>query len=478
MTVLNFIGQAYENRSIPINCQKCINLYPEIESPDARTPISLQSVSGTKLFLDFFGGQINGMHYNTKLELIFIVANREVFTVSETGVSSSKGILPGDGLVAIADNGSQVGFALGDDYWVYDEPSDTLAQVKTIGGDIIQASDITYQDGYFLLPITDTQKYFITGFTAGVPDATLVDDLDFAEADASPDDIIGSLAVNGRVWFWGPNSYDTYYNSGAGLFPFTQIDSGNSQGYGLAGTFGKVLQDSMAYWASSDGRIYRSTGGLPQRISHHGIENSLRKYSTLTDVEASQWTENGHRFVAFSFPSGDQTWVFDATSQMWHERGTYSAETLPDNVKIWDSRFIQFAWNNRHIVGSRNRAKIGELDLELFTEYGETMKALRTSSIIHANQSSIFTTRLEMLMEVGRTEQATEPKILLSWSDDGGVTYKNKVQGTLGKIGEYMHRIVWYKLGKSVNRVYKLEITDNVRRNIIEVDAEIGAGWT
>lgn len=474
MSALNFIGQAYENRSIPISSQKCVNFYPEIESPESRTPLSLQGVSGTKEFVDFFGGQINGMHFNTKLELMFVVANREVFTVSESGVKNSIGFLPDTGLVAMADNGEQVGFATGEHYYVYDSTGPTFAEVKVGGSDTLRAVDIAFLDGYFIIPEKDTQVWFISN----INDGTVVDALDFAQANSSPDDILAVTAMNGLLWFLGENSYESWYNSGNATFPFSRRDSGQTTAYGVSGTFAKTTQDGITYWCSSDGRVYRSNGGSPQRISHHGIENSLRTYPTLTDCETSNWTENGHRFVAFSFPSGNQTWVFDSTSSMWHERATFNPASLPDNNGIWDSRFVQFGWNNRNIVGSRSRAKLGELDLDIYTEYGNTLKSMRTSPVIHAGQASLFTTRIELLMEVGRADQAEEPKVWLSWSDDGGVSYKNKVLGTLGKIGEYMHRIVWYRLGKSVNRVYKLEVTDDSRRNLIEVDAEIGQGWT
>ena len=474
--IIPFVGQAYENRSIPLSAQKCINFFPEIEPQDARAVTMLQSVSGTREFLDLFGGQIRGMHFVTKLELLIIVANREVFSITEGGASTSLGVYPGTGLVSMADNGEQVGFAGGDAYYVFDSTDGTFEEVQVGGSDTIVPVDIAYQDGYFILPERESQRWFITG----INNAKTIGALDFEEANSSPDDILAVVTMNGRVWFLGENSYDSWYNSGAAAFPFSKIDNGATNSYGIAGTFAKTVQDGVAFWCSSDGRMYMSSGGTPQPFSHHGIENALRQYPTLTDCEASHWTENGHRFIAFSFPSGNQTWVYDSVARMWHERGSYSQDQsdVADNIKIWDARFVQFGWNNRNIVGSRSRARLGELDLDLFTEYGELMKCLRTSPVIHSNQKSVFTGRLELVVETGRAGQSENPQILLSWSDNGGVSFKNKLSRSLGKVGEYLTRPVWFKLGKSVNRVYKIEITDNVPRNIIECVVEGSVGYT
>ena len=461
-----FVGQAYESRSIPINSQKCVNWYTEIESPEARTPISLQTVSGQSEFINEGGGAINGLHFNTKLQLAFFVKNRVAAHVDINGVVTELGTIDGFGNVAISDNGDQVGFATGVNYHVWDDALG-LTDVKIGGVDTLPARDITFQNGRFIIPATDTQQVYVTD----VNDARTIGGLSFGEANASPDDAVGALSVNGRLWVWGENSYDTFYDAGILPFPYIRVDTGNSKGFGLAGTFAKTSQDAMAYWCSTDKRIYRSSGGLPQRISHFGVENSIRQYSTIADCEATEWTENGHRFVAFSFPSANATWVFDATSGMWHERASGVA------LNVWDSKFVTFAWEGRNITASRSEARLGLLNLDLFTEFGDSMKSLRTAPVVADGQRPVFTSRLELVMEVGRVErQAEEPKVLLSWSDDGGNTFGNKLFGSLGKIGEYYQRIVWFRLGRAVNRVYKLEITDDVRRTLLECDVEGDVG--
>jgi hypothetical protein len=467
-----FIGQAYENRSIPVANQKCINLFPEIETQDSRNVITLQSVSGVKLFKDLNISSvehIRGMHFSDALQLLFVVSGTVLYQINEAGVVTSRGTILGSTDVIMADNGTQVGIANGLQYYVYTASTATLASVTDSGAGALVVRDIAFLDGRFILMTTD-QRFFITSVNA----AQTVSALDFDDVVGNPDDLAGMVVANRRIYFFGTDSFDVYFNSvqaaAAGDFPMVRVDGAAKNGYGLAGLYAKTVQDSAPYWCSNDGCIYMANSYQPQRISNFGVENSLRKYTRLDDCQASSWIENGHRFVAFSFPAGGETWIYDTTSQMWHQRATGLSEA------VWSVNYTAQCWNQRNMVGSRSEDKIGELDLELFTEYGAAMKARRTSPVSHAKQNTIFYSRIELLMEVGRAKVSEDPDATLRWSDDGGVTFGNPITLKMGKIGEYSHRLVAYSLGAATNRVWDFQISDNVPRTLIQVivDAEVG----
>jgi hypothetical protein len=467
-----FIGQAYENRSIPVANQKCINWFPEIETQDSRNVITLQSVSGTKLFKDLDISSVNhirGMHFSEALQLLFVVSGTILYEINEAGVTTARGTIAGATDVIMADNGTQVGIANSLQYYVYTASTTTLASVTDSGAGALVVRDIAFLDGRFILMTTD-QRFFITSVNA----AQTVNALDKDDVVGNPDDLAGMVVANRRIYFFGTNSFDVYFNSAqaaaAGDFPMVRVDGAAKNGYGLAGLYSKTVQDGAPFWCSNDGRIYMANGYQPQRISNFGVENSLRKYSRLDDCQASQWSENGHRFVAFSFPAGGETWVYDTTSQMWHQRASGLSEG------VWDVNYTAQCWNQRNMVGSRDEDKIGELDLELFTEYGATMKVRRTSPVSHAKQNTIFYSRIELLMEMGRAKVGEDTDATLRWSDNGGVTFGNPITLNMGEIGEYSQRLVAYSLGAATNRVWDLQITDNVPRILIQVvvDAEIG----
>jgi hypothetical protein len=59
------------------------------------------------------------------------------------------------------------------------------------------------------------------------------------------------------------------------------------------------------------------------------------------------------------------------------------------------------------------------------------------------------------------------PQAMLSWSDDGGFTWNGERWEDIGKIGEYYTRMHWHRLGSSRNRVFKMVISDPVKRVLI-----------
>ena len=470
---LPFIGQAYENRSIPVSSQVCINWYPEVETQDSRNVITLQSVTGQEIFVDIANSDldsIRGMHFSEQLQLLYVVSGNELYDINSVGTKTLRGTILGENDVIMTDNGVEVGIVNGLQYYVWDTATTTLYDVKDSGAAALVANDIGFLDGRFIIQIADSQKFYITA----VNDAQTVTSTDFSEVIANPDNLAGLLIANRRVWFFGTSSFDVYFNSSqaaaAGNFPIIRSDGAAKEGYGLASLYGKVVQDGTPYWCSNDGRIYRANGLQPERISNYGIENSLRKYSKISDCIATQWTENGHRFVQFNFPAGDETWVFDATQGMWHQRASGLSE------KSSNVNYVQECWDKRKICGNKKEDKLGEYNLDIFTEYGEPMKVRRTSPVAHANQNVIFYNRLEPVLEAGRAEANDEPEVYLRWSDDSGNTWGNYIKASMGKIGEYNWRTVFYSLGSAVNRVYDLQITDSVPRTLIDVivDLEVG----
>jgi len=62
---------------------------------------------------------------------------------------------------------------------------------------------------------------------------------------------------------------------------------------------------------------------------------------------------------------------------------------------------------------------------------------------------------------------ASNPVIVLRWSDDGGKTWGNEVQLPMGLVGKYKNRAVKYNLGYSRDRVYEVTVSDPVNRDII-----------
>jgi hypothetical protein len=74
---------------------------------------------------------------------------------------------------------------------------------------------------------------------------------------------------------------------------------------------------------------------------------------------------------------------------------------------------------------------------------------------------------------------AADPQWRLTVSDDGGRSWSTLVKPrSIGRLGEYLSRLRWLKMGQSRERMVKLECTDPIRRNIVGVYIDANQGMT
>ena len=105
----------------------------------------------------------------------------------------------------------------------------------------------------------------------------------------------------------------------------------------------------------------------------------------------------------------------------------------------------------------------------------------RLASGVHTgnDQNMVFWHGLEVLFDAGvglATGQGSDPQAMLRWSDDGGYTWSNSHWRSIGKLGEYSHRAIWRRLGRSRHRVFELTVTDPVNATVVGLYAQISTG--
>ena len=72
--------------------------------------------------------------------------------------------------------------------------------------------------------------------------------------------------------------------------------------------------------------------------------------------------------------------------------------------------------------------------------------------------------------------QGQTPEIVLQWSDDFGRNWSNERRASIGETGEYRKRVKFYRLGQARDRVYRVMISDPVKRVILSADLEAIGG--
>ena len=78
----------------------------------------------------------------------------------------------------------------------------------------------------------------------------------------------------------------------------------------------------------------------------------------------------------------------------------------------------------------------------------------------------------------GDPQQGGDPEVMVSWSDDGGVTFGFPLARKLGKAGEYASRITILRAGQatSYGRQWRLQVSDPVYVGLLGGDMQAQGG--
>ena len=368
---------------------------------------------------------------------------------------------------------------------------------------------MSYLDGYFVFNEPNSQKVWVTQLL----DGTSIDPLDFASAEGNPDGLVALLVNNREAWLFGSNSIEVWYDAGTPDFPLARIQ-GASNEIGCVAPYSVAKLDNSLFWLGQDARgqgiVYRNNGYTGVRASNHAIEWQIQQYGNLSDAIAYTYQQDGHSFYVLTFPSASKTWVYDVSTQSWHERAGWV-----DNSFTRHRSNCQMAFNNEIIVGDFENGNIYAFDLDVYADNGEIQKWLRSWRAIPSGQNNLkrttqHTMQLDCETGVGlngidpediiieyllteandridaengdnilldyATVQGVNPQAMLRWSDDGGHTWSNEHWTSLGRIGNYGRRAFWRRLGmtqKLRDRVYEVSGTDPVKIVILGAELQI-----
>lgn len=476
MRFTGFIGPSYTLQSKNVDCQRCVNLFPEINALNSgkeKEVASLVPTPGLRLLLTLADSPIRGL-WSASNGQLFAVGGQKFYSISSSWVATERGTLNTDsGPVSMADNGTYVFIVDGTDGFTWNMTTSTFAEVTD--PDFYPADQVTFQDGYFLFNRAGTQQFFISG----INDVTF-DGLDIASAEGSPDYLVGLRSINQNVVLFGAKSTEVYYNSGDADFPFTRIQ-GAVIAVGCSAPFSIAQLESSLYWIGGDingsGIVYRMTGFQTQRISTPAIEKVIRGLSAddLANATAYTYQQGGHLFYCLNLPSTKSTWVYDASTELWHER-TY--------LNLWEDERHRSEWHavafGENVVGDYENGRIYALDPDVYTDNGTSIARMRIAPHLSQGLKLIRHNSFQLDMEVGvgldGSGQGTDPKAMLQFSDDGGHSWSNEYWRDIGKIGKRQTRVKWNRLGSSRDRVYKIRITDPVKVVLIGAELELEAG--
>lgn len=460
---LPFVGQAYTARSLNVDAQRCVNLYPEVDQT-GKEVIALYGTPGLDLLATIGNGPIRGVRRSGSY--IYVVSGAEVYRVGTDWIGVLIGTLTtSSGPVSMQANRTRM--VLVDGTLGYTILLSTGVMTQITDADFPADPVVCGQlDIYFIVVVAGSDSFYYS------EDGVNWDALDFASAEGAPDSLVSVLCDHREIWLFGEVTSEVWANSGDADNTIQRIQGAYSE-IGCVSPFGCTKADNSVFWVGRDetgqGIAYRAQGYTPQRISTHAIETEWQGYSDISDCIAWAEQEEGHTFIWFTFPTVGKTWVFDVATMMWHERAYRDPNT--GTLGRHRANCHEF-FNGKHVVGDYETGELYALDPDVYDDDGDEIKALRSCRHLDDQDelNRVRHSRLQIDLEAGvgiSSGQGSDPQAMLRWSDDGGHSWSNEHWTDIGAIGNYRTRAIWRRLASSRDRVYEVSITDPVKRVII-----------
>lgn len=489
MRFRGFIGPAYTLKSPNVECQRCVNLYPEMNEVGTGKEgevAHLLATPGLQWLANVGAGPIRMVHRDPQ-DRVFIVSANKMYKAVYSGSlwsSTEIGTLNTASGPVKADSNQ---LANGDSITVFVDGTDSYAfrnisSVETFGTffsfgyqQVDNATFVRFIDGYFIFNKANTGEFYTSEWGS-----FNVDPLSFATSEGDPDHIQALETNNRDVWLFNANSTEVYNNVGNPDFPFERVSGGFIE-IGCIAPYSVGKISGTLLWLGRDktgqGIIYAAKGLSPQRISTHAIENAIQGYEidAVKSAKAYTYQSGGHSFYVLNFQSA--TWVYDLSTGLWHERAFNNSGRLERHRSEYHAFLPQYGI---HMVGDYATNKVYALNENHTTDDGKNIVRLRSSPHVTAGLKEVFCKSFQLDMEIGVGLDGgvlgSDPQVMMDFSDDGGHTFKNENWKSAGKIGEYAARVIWRRLGKFRNRVFRIRISDPVKVTLqgAELDVEVG----
>lgn len=464
---LNITGGSYSHKSLPLSAQRTVNLWPQKQSdPKAKSPYILESFHGKTLFGTVSGGADRGMFEHQGIA--YKVTGNTLYTVSSSGLHTSRGAIAGSDRCIFAPIGSSIVIVTAGTAYLWNGTS-----LSTI-------SDVDLESPNACTHLNNQIIYDGTGGRFGVSDAgdaTSVNALNYATAESQADDLIRPYAFNQVLYLMGEKTIEPWWNSGKGNPPFDRIEGGIIN-TGLGALHSAANDDDFIYFLNDEHEVCSlrgSASAIVTVISTPPMAAEFKAYNTVSDAIGwcikidSQW------FYILTLPSANKTWAYPVGGE-WFELASGVSGRDIANSYIYCFR--------KHLVADYRNGNIYELKPDVYDDNGDTIIRLRDTAPLHGGLfgkpgKSIEMNRFELIMETGvgiLSGQGSDPVVMLSFSDDGGKTFSTEMWGTIGRLGAFQWKVEWFALGSFVSRVMRIRVSDPVHYSIHGGAADIEVG--
>lgn len=442
-----FWTSSQEGRAKKVTAEKLVNWYLEKNPQNSKFPFALYPTPGLKLLATVGDGPHRGAI--ALQDELFVVSGTRLYVVRSDLSVVDVGDVLGSGNVRMAKSDTKVLIATSKHFYCADATNIIDLPEQFMCG-------VAYQDGYGLAAQSQTQQFFISA----IDDLTSWAALDSSYADAKGDNLTGLASAHRLIWLFKQETIEGWQNTGAAAFPFERNASGFME-VGCMSPHSIAIIKNQLFWLGHDHKVYTAAGFEPQEISTPGITAFIEAQTSPQTAMAFVYTQAGHTFYVMTFDA--ITLVYDTATGLWHHRKS-------QGISRWRANSYAYAWK-KHVVGDYANGNIYELDLDTYDDNGAEIRREATSGPM-AQAGSLLTMSelfVDLKMGVGLdgAGQGSDPLLLLSWSDDGGETFGNELELSIGQIGNRKMQARANRLGDFRERVIRIAVSDPVEAVVV-----------
>lgn len=394
--------------------------------------------------------------------VLYVVAGTKAYTVTSSLVVTelTGDDIDGDGLVIMDRNQNATP-------QVIVVHSGGQSQINTSAGTVADFSDadlpapnsVAYVGGYFFWGIGDG-RCFASGINAVTVSAN-----DFARAESAPDGLVRAVRHGAYLALMGEKTTDFFSNTGNPTgFPFSfssTVPVGLLTKHAVAG-YEMGFPDGLVFVAA-DRTVQRMVGFAPQKISTPDLDKLLEAVTDVSTIEMSVHVARGRSFAVVSSDTFSWEYAFPTAESpgTWVERKSYGDVRWRAHIGV--NAFDQW------LVFDRGSSTAFKVDNDTKTEDGDPLVWEVRSVQIHAFPSRIEINRASfdfltgVGIDAGQDPIETNPRVLIDYSDDGGVSFSEPEEFELGTQGQIVTVDCWLQgTTGPQGRQYRLRVSDPV----------------
>lgn len=458
--IVPLFGSGRASKSFVVTRQRRLNCYFENRKDQDKTKVACYGTPGlvaafqpttplNSTLRAFFGTQT----------ALFLVAYNQFQSVTATGATLFTGSMGSTaGQCSLAYNTSQVVIVDGSQGYLYTPGASTFA---AIGGSFPNgAKTVTYVSGFFVAELPGTQQFYVSAAN----DGSTWNALSVASAYAYSDNVLAVDNLLGNLIIFSQEHSEFWQNQGLTPQPFQPITSAVYE-YGLAAIFSRAHIDQtiifLAQTREGQVQVVQIRGYNMVPISDADTENIINGFATVSDAVAMVYEIDEHKFYQITFPTANRSFLYDCATGLWGD-----VQTGPSITPVRHQGNLSAYFAGKTYVSDYVTNQVYTLDPNTYTDNGVTIaREIITRHVLSDfNRIRISSVYLDMETGVGlQTGQGSNPQIMLQYSKDNGRTWSAERWVSLGKVGQYLWRVIWRRFGSARDAVFRIRMTDPVK---------------